>query len=115
MTKKEQQIISDVIISLLNDRDFLGYQLSHANSGMTDEQLDEIASKYYIKNKMMSYDTLLEKSLTLHNLLGDKLDCDNLSVMLGCDLNEASLVLGVIKLAIWAGDLGDKNGLENDD
>lgn len=88
------EIIGELIGNLLDNRDFLGYQLAHENGCVTKQELDELCQNY--KNDL-SDDELLEKARVAKELIGDKLDCDNLSVMLRCDVNRAVKIMKTLE------------------
>jgi hypothetical protein len=82
-------VARDAIIALLDTRDFLGYQLSHANGGMDDAQLEEIAQKY-LKTTTLSPKLLREKVQALRKLIGDRfVDVDVVSTVFRCDIEQA--------------------------
>lgn len=95
-SKDTNEVVKDAIINLLRARDFLGHQLSHAFGFITDVDLDVIAEKYCYPNEKTIHE-LKHRATTLLHILGDKLDLDNLSIMLGCSLDEARTTLALIK------------------
>jgi hypothetical protein len=84
MTHFETEVIREVITALLDARDFLGYQLAHANNCMTDKQLDEIAEQY-LKRKTYTIEDLRERIRVLKSLIGDRVDADVISTVFRCD------------------------------
>ncbi len=88
----KNKIIGDLIKAILDQRDFMSYQLSHANGCMSERDMDEICEKYCTKNTL-SDDELFERAKVAKELLGDKLDCDNLSIMLKCDVERTMKIM----------------------
>lgn len=60
---------------------------------MTDKELDSIADEYLNESKKYTTRELQQHAATLFHILGDKLDSDNLSIMLRCPLEEARAIL----------------------
>lgn len=86
MTAFEIHVIRNAILKMLRQRDFLGYQLSHANGGMDDEQLEEIAQEYLGEITYTDAD-LVARLRVLRGLLGEALDPGAASTMLQCGIN----------------------------
>ncbi len=83
----EIQVIREAIVVLIRNREFLGYQLSHANGGMDDAQLDEIAAEYLVERHYTDED-LRGRLKILRQLVGDRLDAETASTMLQCSLDQ---------------------------
>ena len=84
--------------NLLDARDFLGYQLSHAHGCMTDEQFSEL-SQDYLSLVQRSDDELTRRTAALVTLLGDRVDSDTVAVAFKCDLDQASRALTTVARA----------------
>ena len=83
-------IYRDAIIGLLNHREFLGYQLSHAHGYMTDEELSKISDEYFAGRKVWPQVELVLRAKVLAELLDGELDSDVFSTMFNIDLCESS-------------------------
>lgn len=83
------EVARRALVALLEARDFLGYQLTHANGGMTDEQLEEIASEYLTPKSARSDAEVIADARALRAILGARLDIDALSTMLGVPVEQA--------------------------
>ena len=86
------EVARAAIVALIDARDFLAYQLSHAQGGMTDEQLDAIADEY------LRHETWVDAELQLQiralaELIPDRLDAETVSTIFACDIEQASRVL----------------------
>ncbi|MGK4000254.1 hypothetical protein [Sorangium sp. So ce1024] len=93
------------ICSILDDRDFLAYQLTHANGGLTDAQLDEIAENY-LPHGDIDDDDVARGAAMLAALVPDRFSADLVSVVFKCELEQAerAIKLATNRLAIgWAG------------
>lgn len=77
--------VRDAICALLDDRDFLGYQLSHAKGTLDDEQFKEIADKY-LTHVEMDDAALMRKIRALIDLIGDRADSDVIATALRVDI-----------------------------
>jgi hypothetical protein len=91
MTDKNK-IIGELMNALLDQRDFMGYQLSYDEGCMNRSDFIKVCEKYLKKNTM-SDEELIERAKIAKELLGDKLDCDNLSIMLKCDVEKAMRIM----------------------
>jgi hypothetical protein len=95
MTDKNK-ITGELISALLDQRDFMSYQLSFASGYVSHKHMKEIRQEYLKKNTM-SDEELIERAKVAKELLGDKLDCDNLSIMLKCDIERTKKIMEKIK------------------
>jgi ferredoxin-thioredoxin reductase catalytic subunit len=86
MTDHEIQIIREAIVALIRHREFLGYQLCHANGGMDDDQLEEIAKKY-LAERHYPDDDLHDRLVVLKQLVGE-LDPEVAATMLQCPIEQ---------------------------
>jgi hypothetical protein len=91
-------VAKEVIAQLLRARDFLGYQLSHANGGMTDEQLEEIAEEY-LDEANETDEQLAPKVAALLCLIGDRCGAEVVGTVFRCTIEQAARVLAQIKQA----------------
>ena len=91
--QRQREVARKAIVALLDARDFLAYQLTHANGGMTDEQLDEIAKRYVGHNKGLDEEELQAAVVELASLISDRLDAEVISTVFSCKINQASRVL----------------------
>lgn len=84
--------LREILLALLDHRDFLGYQLSHANGGLDDVALDQIADQY-LAEVPTSAASRRRRLAILRTLVPDRLDSDVLSVALRGDDREAWALL----------------------
>lgn len=89
----QNNLIRRALVALLNSRDFLGYQLTHANGGMSDEELEGIADEFFHTNEIWSEPDIRAVSKELARLIPDKLDSEILSTVTNCDITLASRIL----------------------
>lgn len=80
------------IIALLDARDFLAYQLSHANGSIDDAELDRIADQY-LRHETWNDQALATEVAELAELIPDRLDAEVVSTVFACDPEQASRVL----------------------
>lgn len=80
------RIIREAIVALIRNREFLGYQLNHANGGMDDDQLEEIAAEYLVERHYTDED-LHARLVVLKQLVGE-LDPEVAATMLECSLEQ---------------------------
>lgn len=85
--KDALQIIRQAFGALIRQYEFLGYQLSHANGGMDDAQLEEIASEYLVERHYTD-DELHVRLVVLKELLGKHFDVDAAATMLQCTIEQ---------------------------
>jgi len=85
-------ILRRALVSLLDARDFLGFQLSHANGLMSESQLDEVSSSY-LKIEVWEDAALADAVTLLASLIPDRLDADVVSTMFSCSVTQASRIL----------------------
>lgn len=82
--------------NLLDARDFLGYQLSHANGGMTDDEMEKISSKY-LRNSLLGSaweeNTLKTYVAVLARLIPDRLDAEVINTIFHYPVELASKLL----------------------
>jgi hypothetical protein len=93
-------VVEEAIRALLDARDFLGYQLSHANGNMTDAELDEIADEYLHPPVKRIPGDLRERIRVLKAVLGysaDRLDSEAISLIFRCTLDDAMTALRELK------------------
>lgn len=80
------------LVALIDAREFLGYQLSHANGGIDDETLEEFATRY-LRHELWDAAKLEEAVEELASLIPDRLDADVVATVFACDVDLASRVL----------------------
>ena len=90
------EVAREAILGLLDTRDFMSYQLSHANGGMSDEQLEEIAQEY-CRPSTWDLAILQDHVRVLHNLISNRLDADVVSTVFQCSFEEARQALEAIE------------------
>ena len=91
--EQEKIIISDIISALLENRDFLGHQLSYAEGIITGEEIKTIEDNYFSKVGLESDEILLPKLKVLYRLVRNKIDADVISVALRCEFDQAERLL----------------------
>jgi hypothetical protein len=89
----ESSLIRRALLGLLDAQDFLGYQLTHANGGMSDDQLNGIADEHFAKRALWTEEDIVAVTRELAGLIPDRLDALLVSVITGCDIELASRVL----------------------
>lgn len=90
------------IISLLDERDFLAYQLTHANGGLTDEQLDELAEAY-LPCGDVDVEDVARGAVLLAALVPDRFSADLVSVVFKCELEQAERAISIAKSRLELG------------
>ena len=96
MMFSERQVACDALEQLLRVRDFLGYQLSHANGLMDDKTFKEIEDEYLKRPATPDLALLVSRARVLSRLISPKrLDSDVLSTVLDCD---AGIAIQVLKM-----------------
>lgn len=82
------QIASEVILSLLDDRDYLGYMVGHARGQIDDTTMEELTSE-----RLQLSDTenaaLVHKVAVLAALIGDRIDSELVATVFRCDVIKA--------------------------
>lgn len=94
--EQEKIIISDIISALLENRDFLGHQLSYAEGIITGEEIKTIEDNYFSKIGSESDEMLLPKLKVLYRLVRNKIDADVISVALRCEFDQAERLLKLL-------------------
>lgn len=84
----KQSLVSRIITSLLDNRDFMSYQLTHAKGHMSDKELDKIATRYFNKKKFTNKE-IKDGIKILRELIGNKVDADIISTIFRIDFNKA--------------------------
>ena len=87
-------VVRGAIRQLLRSRDFLGYQLSHANGSMSDAQFEEVAREHLTPQHVPG---LEHRILVLRELMEDALDSDELGALLGCAPEEVQAIMATQK------------------
>lgn len=87
-----ENIASEVVGNLLDERDFLGLQLSNAAGNISDEELDEHCGRYLARSSQ-DIDQLLLKAQVLVRLIGSRADTETVATALRCDFDQAEAVL----------------------
>ena len=85
-------VVRRAIVALLDAREFLGYQLTHAQGAIDDAELDDIADKY-LRQDSWSDDELANDVAALAEIISDRLDADVISTVFACDPIQAQRVL----------------------
>lgn len=88
------QLIKQFILNLLEERDFLCWQLSNANDLIDEETFKEIENKHFEKYKNKSQEQLNFETEELFKLIGgEKMEATTVSAILSCDYESASKCL----------------------
>jgi hypothetical protein len=88
------------ILSLLDTRDFLGYQLAHANGRIGDDDFREIAAGYLAKIHPADPASLASKVKTLVSIVGSRADTDTVSTVFNCEVDDAERALNEVAMQI---------------
>jgi hypothetical protein len=91
--KRLSSILTTTIFSLLNNRDFLGFQLDYQLGNINEEQFNSIVEKYLIINQNINIKELAKDILLLMKITSIVFDADQISVMFNCDINYAEMAL----------------------
>jgi hypothetical protein len=86
-------VAKEAILSLLDERDSLGMQLSHANGDISEEALDELLTARAAKTCAIDPGTLAQKTARLAVLIKDRIDADVVATIFNCDLEQARTAL----------------------
>jgi hypothetical protein len=94
MKKNNSNPYQRIIQSLLNSRDFLGHQLSHAQGLIDDEEYLKLENYYFnlVRNDRKEKDVFSE-ILILFKILGEDIDSDIVSESCSISLEKASSLL----------------------
>lgn len=89
------ELIKKFIAALIEERDFLCWQLSRATGLIDEESFEKIVDKHFeIKNCKKSQDDLNKEGEVLLELINNtNLDSDLISVILNCSIDEAENVM----------------------
>jgi hypothetical protein len=87
-----REVARKAIVALLDARDFLAYQLSHANGGMDDTELEQLAQEY-LRREAWDDEQLCDSVAELAELIPDRLDADVIMTVFACNVDQASRVL----------------------
>lgn len=85
-------VVHDAIVGLLDARDFLGYQLAHANGEMDDAELAELSKTYLIECKFTD-EQLAERVAVLAAIINERMDADVVATAFRCRYGQAHRVL----------------------
>lgn len=94
--EQEKIIISDIISASLENRDYLGEQLSYAEEIITDDEIKTIEDNYFSKVGLESDEILLPELKVLYRLIRNKIDADVISVALRCEFDQAKRLLKLL-------------------
>jgi len=89
-------LLPDIISNLLDNRDFLGYQLSFCKGNLTESQFEEIKHEYLTSIKTYDVNNLAYYVLLLMKNTSIVFDADQISTMFKCDLDVAEEALAKI-------------------
>jgi hypothetical protein len=87
-----RDVAQEVIGALLDARDFLGYQLSHANGCMSEVDLNEIADRHLTVRSCTDAE-LARKTIILAGLIPGRVDVDVVATVFRCEIVQAGRVL----------------------
>jgi hypothetical protein len=85
--------LCDVVLSLLDAREFMAYQLSYANGCMAQERYDEIVSRFLGDYRYMSDQTLASKCAVLYAFIPERLDSDVVAAAFKVEATQAARAL----------------------
>lgn len=83
------RVARDAILSLVENRDFLGFQLAHANGAMSDGDMDIIADKFLSGPRVFDETEVARKAAFLAGIVPEKFDAELVSLVFHCELDEA--------------------------
>jgi hypothetical protein len=83
----------EAMLSLLDTRDFLGYQLAHAKGTIGIEEFRAIASDFLARIQPVDPQVLASKTRALIQLIGTRADSDTVSTVFSCELDEAEAAI----------------------
>lgn len=91
----ETKSVRHALLALLDSRDFLGHQLSHAQEIIDDEQMEEIEDEYFERRRAARppRDELYRYARDILSVIGERCDSDVMAEMLSVDIDEATEVL----------------------
>lgn len=88
------QLIKQFISNLLEERDFLCWQLSEAHGLINEETLSEIENKHFASFDSKFQEQLNNEAEELFKLIGaEEMTTDNLYVILKCSIDRAEIAL----------------------
>lgn len=88
-----EAVVRGALEALCDNRDFLGYQLSHASGTLDQKDMDELA-ELYLAMPDQDPETLRRAAQVLVPLVpAEKMDSELLSVLLRCDVDVARGIL----------------------
>ena len=100
----DKSLMRRAILGLLDAREFLGYQLTHANGGMSEDQLNDIADEHFTKREALWTEaSIVAVTKELAGLIPDRLDSELISEITGCDISLAARVLHAVAEAATKG------------
>lgn len=86
------QVAQEVIRSLLDERDYLGYMVERAAGRIDDDTMDALTDQY-TKTVPISDHDLRAKTLALAALVGTRIDSELVASVFRCDFMQAQKVL----------------------
>lgn len=91
----ETKSVRHALLALLDSRDFLGHQLSHAQEIIDDEQMEEIEDEFFERRRAARphRDELYRYARDILSVIGERCDSDVMAEMLSVDIDEATEVL----------------------
>lgn len=95
ITMNALQVAREAILALLDNRDFLGYQLSHAHGTISDEQMDGIVDEHFSKAGSFKEGDAARKAAFLAGIVPERFDAELLSTVLGCDIEQAEKAIAI--------------------
>lgn len=85
------QLAKEFIENLIEDRDFLCWQLSNANELISEKMFKEIEDEHFKKYKNKSQEQLNSETEELFKLIGgEKMETTTVATILKCDYESAS-------------------------
>ena len=91
MSKKD--LMREIIRNLLNNRDYLGYQLDNALGNLSDEYLSKMEKKHLNPPKKYKKKKLIKMIRLLGEMTGGLYDSDEISAMFNSDHTETDKVI----------------------
>lgn len=92
--------VQRAILALADERDFLGYQLSHAHGMVDDERFEELVEHYLPKSAKFERDKALSTVFFVSLLAPDRVDADFVAAICRCDVDKALSLIEATKSAL---------------
>ncbi|MBM3983055.1 MAG: hypothetical protein FJ304_22835 [Planctomycetes bacterium] len=89
------EVAREALFSLLENRDFLGYQLAHANGSLSDQEMDAIADAFFGTAPVFDESAVARKAAFLAGIIQERLDPELVSTVFRCELGQAERAIAI--------------------